>query len=190
VLALDNTKNVQQRPSNWWQDHKPTTRRLVQLYSALLHNAYLKGFITGEIYKGNGKYLCAPGFNCYSCPAAAGACPLGSIQNALASADHRAGWYVMGIILLYGVILGRTICGWLCPLGLIQELLNKVPTPKIRKSAVTRALSWLKYVLLAVLWWPYPSGTACATAFRCRDSASTSVPRAPSRGPWGCFQIP
>ena len=150
MLALDNTKNVQQRPSNWWQDHKPTTRRLVQLYSALLHNAYLKGFITGEIYKGNGKYLCAPGFNCYSCPAAAGACPLGSIQNALASADHRAGWYVMGIILLYGVILGRTICGWLCPLGLIQELLNKVPTPKIRKSAVTRALSWLKYVLLAV----------------------------------------
>ena len=114
---MDNTKNTQASGQGWWQPHKPTTRRLIQLYSALLHNAYLKGFITGDIYKGNGKFLCAPGFNCYSCPGAAGACPLGSIQNALASVDHRAGWYVLGIILLYGVSLGRTICGWLCPLG-------------------------------------------------------------------------
>ncbi len=142
---MDNSMKI-----SWWQAHKPTTRRLVQLYSALLHNAYLKGFITGRIYTGNAKYACVPGFNCYSCPGAAGSCPLGSIQNALASAGHRAGWYVLGIILLYGVILGRTVCGWLCPLGLIQELLHKIPTPKIRKSRVTRAVSWLKYVILAV----------------------------------------
>ena len=129
---------------------RPSTRRLIQLYSALLHNAHLKGFIDGEIYQGKAKYTCVPGFNCYSCPGAVGACPLGSIQNALASSGHRAGWYVMGIILLFGVILGRTICGWLCPLGLIQELLHKIPTYKIRKSRITRALSWLKYVLLAV----------------------------------------
>ncbi len=129
---------------------RPSTRRLIQLYSALLHNAHLKGFIEGEIYQGKAKYACVPGFNCYSCPGAVGACPLGSIQNALASTGHRAGWYVMGIILLFGVILGRTICGWLCPLGLIQELLHKVPTFKIRKSPLTRALSWLKYIVLAV----------------------------------------
>ena len=141
---MDNAK------TSWWQSHKPTTRRLIQLYSALLHNAHLKGFISGQIYQGKAKYACAPGFNCYSCPGAAGACPLGSIQNALASAGHSAGWYVLGIILLFGVVLGRTICGWLCPLGLIQELLNKIPTPKLRKGRVTRALSWLKYVLLAV----------------------------------------
>ena len=79
-----------------------------------------------------------------------GACPLGSIQNAFASAGHHAGWYVLGIILLYGVILGRTICGWLCPLGLIQELLHHIPTFKLKKNRLTRALSWLKYVLLAV----------------------------------------
>ena len=136
--------------TSWWQSHRPSTRRLVQLYSALLHNAYLKGFIEGDIYHGNAKYACAPGFNCYSCPGAVASCPLGSIQNALGSAGHRAGWYVLGILLLFGVILGRTICGWLCPLGLIQELLHKIPTLKIRKSRVTRALSWLKYVILAV----------------------------------------
>ena len=136
--------------TSWWQAHRPTTRRLAQLYSALLYNAHLKGFIEGEIYQGKTKYLCVPGFNCYSCPGAVGACPLGSIQNALDSAGHRAGWYVLGMILLFGVVLGRTICGWLCPLGLIQELLHKIPSPKIRKSCVTRALSWLKYVILAV----------------------------------------
>lgn len=141
---MDNVK------TSWWQAHRPTTRRLVQLYSALLHNAHVRGFIDGQIYQGKAKYACAPGFNCYSCPGAVGACPLGSIQNALGSAGHRAGWYVLGIILLYGVILGRTVCGWLCPLGLIQELLHKIPTPKIRKNPVTRALCWLKYVLLAV----------------------------------------
>lgn len=161
---MDSAKNMGERGKSWWQRYRPTTRRLIQLYSALLHNAYVKGFITGDIYKGKGKYLCAPGFNCYSCPAAAGACPLGAIQNALGSADHRAGWYVLGIMLLYGVILGRTICGWLCPLGLIQELLNKIPTLKVRKSAVTRALTWLKYLLLAVfvvaipLWYALAHG--------------------------------
>ena len=126
------------------------TRHLVQLYSALLYNAHLKGFIEGEIYQGKTKSLCVPGFNCYSCPGAVGACPLGSLQNALASSGHRAGWYIFGILLLYGVILGRTVCGWLCPLGLLQELLHKIPTPKIRKSRITRALSWLKYVILGV----------------------------------------
>jgi polyferredoxin len=39
----------------------------------------------------------------------------------------------------------------ICPFGLIQELLNKLPTRKIRKSRVTRCLSYLKYVLLVVL---------------------------------------
>ena len=72
------------------------------------------------------------------------------VENALASAGHRAGWYVLGILLLFGVVFGRTVCGWLCPLGLIQELLHKIPTPKIRKSRITRTLSWLKYVILAV----------------------------------------
>ena len=129
---------------------RPSARRLAQLYSALLYNAHLKGFIEGEIYTGKAKYACVPGLNCYSCPGAVGACPLGAIQNALASSGHRAGWYVLGILLLFGVTLGRTICGWFCPLGLLQELLHKIPTPKLRKSAATRALSRLKYVVLAV----------------------------------------
>ena len=104
----------------------------------------------GKIYTGPVKNVCVPGLNCYSCPGAVGACPLGALQNAAASTGARAGTYVLGILMLFGIILGRMVCGWLCPMGLIQELLHRIPTPKIRKSRVTAVLSLLKYVILAV----------------------------------------
>ena len=130
---------------------KPSKRKIIQLYSALLYNAYMKGFITGEIFQGKSKSVCLPGLNCYSCPGAIGACPLGSIQNALAESKTKLPTYVFGIILLYCIIFGRTICGFLCPVGLLQELLYKIKTPKVRKSKITRCLSYFKYVLLFVL---------------------------------------
>ena len=131
--------------------HLPTQRRLIQLYSALLYNAHVKGFISGNIFTGGSKLLCVPGLNCYSCPGAVGACPLGALQNALSASNNRAPFYILGILMLYGLILGRTICGYICPMGLLQELLHKIPTPKIKKSRLTRWLSYLKYVFLAVL---------------------------------------
>ena len=134
----------------WLKDRLPTQRRLIQLYAALLHNAHVKGFITGDIYTGNAKALCVPGLNCYSCPGAAGACPLGALQNAIVSSGARTPAYVLGILLLFGLTLGRTICGFLCPAGLMQELLHKLPTPKVKKGRLTRALTWVKYGILAV----------------------------------------
>ncbi len=139
------------KKTSLWERIRPSRRRLIQLYAALLYNAQIKGYIEGEIYTGKSKYLCVPGLNCYSCPGAIGACPLGALQNALASTGNRAPWYVLGILTLFGITLGRTICGFLCPFGLIQELLHKIPTPKLKKNAVTRVLSWVKYVLLLVL---------------------------------------
>lgn len=132
----------------WWHLHKPTQRRLIQLYAALLFNAHLKGFKTGRIYQGPLKNFCTPGLNCYSCPGAAGACPLGALQNALADSGKTAPYYVIGILLLYGLLFGRWICGFLCPFGLIQDLLHKIRTPKLGKGRLTRILSYLKYVLL------------------------------------------
>ena len=135
---------------SWIRNRLPTQRRLIQLYSALLYNAHVKGFITGNIYTGHLKFICTPGLNCYSCPGAVGACPLGALQNAVASSGSRMPTYIMGILLLYGLILGRTICGFLCPVGLIQELLHKLPTPKLQKNRITRSCSYIKYVLLAI----------------------------------------
>ena len=130
---------------------KPSRRKIIQLYAALLFNANMKGFVNGEIFKGLSKSLCLPGLNCYSCPGAIGACPLGSLQNALSESKTKLPTYVLGIILLYSIILGRTICGFLCPMGLIQELMYKIKTPKLKKNKITRILSYFKYVLLFVL---------------------------------------
>ena len=123
----------------------------MQLYFGLLVNANLKGFLSGKIYSyaAGTKFLCSPGINCYSCPGASMACPMGALQNAFGSGMSTLA-YVGGILLLYGIILGRTICGWICPFGLIQDLLHRIPTPKINKSPITRILSWLKYVILVI----------------------------------------
>lgn len=128
----------------------PSKRKWIQLYAALLYNANLKGFVQGNIYKGNTKVLCAPGINCYSCPGAVGACPLGSLQGAISS-GHSTLWYVGGILLLYAILFGRMICGWVCPFGYIQELVYKLKTPKMKKNKFTRILSYLKYVLLVIM---------------------------------------
>lgn len=135
----------------WFQKHKPTKRRIIQVYAALLYNANIKGFFNGTIYKGATKNLCVPGLNCYSCPGAVAACPLGSLQNALSASKVRTPAYIFGIIILFGLLLGRTICGFLCPVGLAQELLYKIKSPKLKKSRVTRVLSYFKYVVLALL---------------------------------------
>ena len=125
-------------------------RKYIQGISALLYNANFKGFAEGKIYQGKIKNVCVPGLNCYSCPGAVGACPLGSFQNAIYSSGKTIPFYIVGTLLLLGVIFGRVICGFLCPFGLIQELIYKIPSPKIKKNKVTKALSKLKYVILVV----------------------------------------
>ena len=130
------------------KQRKPLTRRLIQVYTALLYNAYIKGFAEGEIYTGVLKNACVPGLNCYSCPGAISACPLGSLQNAISASADRPAFYVIGIILLFGMFLGRVICGFLCPFGLIQELLHKIPVKKLKKNKITQKLTCIKYVIL------------------------------------------
>lgn len=126
-------------------------RRLIQVLTAILYNCNFIGFAQGSLYKGATKGICVPGLNCYSCPGAIGTCPIGSLQSALQSYKFRFPYYILGMMILMGVVLGRTICGFLCPFGLIQELLYKIPTPKLPKNRVTRVLSLFKYLVLAVL---------------------------------------
>ncbi len=149
-------KNTEEKKTPIWRKIMPTKRRLIQLYTALLFNAYLKGYITGEIFKGVTKNVCTPGLNCYSCPGAVTACPLGALQNAFASSGKTAPYYMLGIILIYCITLGRTICGWICPFGLVQDLLHKIKTPKLKKSPITRVLSYFKYVVLVLFVVVFP----------------------------------
>ncbi len=143
-------KKVFMKIKNWFVSHAPTKRRLIQLYSALLFNSYLKGYISGDIFKGVTKNVCTPGLNCYSCPGAVTSCPLGALQNAFSASKKTAPYYMFGIIMLYGLIFGRWICGFLCPFGLLQDLLHKIKTPKLKKSVFTKVLSAFKYIILVL----------------------------------------
>ena len=126
-------------------------RRIVQVLAAVLYNANIGGFFKGAIYRGNSKKFCVPGLNCYSCPGAIASCPLGALQASLNNFKTAVPLYLLGILLLFGALLGRAVCAFLCPFGLIQELLYKIPTKKLKKSAWTRRLTVIKYIVLVVM---------------------------------------
>lgn len=120
-------------------------RKLVQMAAFGYSNAYLVNFAGGKIYEGKWKQFCNPGLNCYSCPAATLACPIGALQAVSSSMNFKFSFYVVGFLLAVGVLLGRVVCGWLCPFGLLQELIHKIPTPKFK------LWSWVKYVKYVIL---------------------------------------
>jgi ferredoxin-type protein NapH len=131
-------------------------RSLVQTLVALGTNAYLLFPFGGTvIYQGPLKAVCHPGLNCYSCPGALLSCPVGAVQNFIASLRFtmpgtwpHLGTMVVGYLGFIGVLVGRLSCGWLCPFGFIQDLLHKVPT---RKFHLWRPLRYGKYLVLAVM---------------------------------------
>ena len=125
-------------------------RGWIQAVAFLLTNIHLPNFFKGQIYRGTGKTVCVPGLNCYSCPGAAGACPIGAFQAVVGSSKFRFSYYITGILILLGVLLGRFICGFLCPFGWFQELLHKIPTPKVSTRRL-KALRYLKYAVLLVM---------------------------------------
>ncbi len=133
------------------QKLKNEIRLLVQAGFSLLTNSHFAGFVKGGIYQGPLKNLCLPGLNCYSCPGALGACPIGALQAVLNSGSGDMSLYVAGFLVAMGVLLGRFVCGWLCPFGLVQDLLHRIPGKKIQKIPGDRWLKKLRYAVLAVL---------------------------------------
>lgn len=126
-----------------------SVQRMVQILSAVIINGYAVGFARGKIFTGKSKAFCVPVLNCYSCPGALGACPIGSLQAALGGRHFP--FYVLGSLMLFGIVLGRLACGMLCPFGLVQDLLYKIPVPKWNvPKRVDRPARYLKYVVLFV----------------------------------------
>ena len=128
-----------------WKRHR------FQILWAFLTNSYLAGFAKGKIYDGELKNLCVPGLNCYSCPGALGSCPIGAMQAVIGSWNFRMAFYVAGFLVFVGALMGRFVCGWLCPFGLIQDFLHKIPF--VKKISTFRGdwlLRKLKYVIFLV----------------------------------------
>ncbi len=126
-------------------------RLLIQLAFTAISNGYIKGFAKGQIFTGATKYLCVPGMNCYSCPGALGSCPIGALQATLNARQYKMSLYVLGLMTVFGTLLGRFVCGFLCPFGLIQDLLFKIPfVKKIRRLPGEKGLRWLRFVFLGI----------------------------------------
>ncbi|QUH31913.1 4Fe-4S binding protein [Vallitalea guaymasensis] len=118
--------------------------------TAIITNLHLKGFSTGKIYTGKMKKICVPGLNCYSCPGALGSCPIGSLQAVIGGIKYQFSFYMIGLLMLIGSLVGRFVCGWLCPFGLIQELIHKIPLPKLKVNKTFNKLKYLKYLILVI----------------------------------------
>lgn len=127
-------------------------RLKVQLIFTVLTNGYMFGFIHGKIYRGNLKYACVPGLNCYSCPGAVASCPVGALQALLNREGFHIPFGALGFLFLFGSLLGRFVCGWLCPFGLVQDLLHKIPVfHKRKRMPFHHVLKYGKYVVLTGL---------------------------------------
>lgn len=147
-------------------------RRWVQITSTVSANAYVAGIKAGAIYTGPLKHACVPFLNCYSCPSALFSCPIGALQVTVAGAGglDLTAYHtlyerfsailtslpvlVIGFLMLVGSFVGRAACGWLCPFGFLQDLLNKIPSPKFKGYDF---LKYFKYIVLVVFVFALPA---------------------------------
>lgn len=90
--------------------------------------------------------ICGPAFHCHGCPLSAFACPIGVLVNF--SMLKIFPYVAIGILGAIGTIGGRIVCGWVCPFGLLQDGLHKLPT---RKISLPQRLGNGKYIVLVVL---------------------------------------
>lgn len=130
-------------------------RFFIQVFATLVTNLKVQNFFKGTIYSGKLKGVCVPGLNCYSCPAALGACPIGSFQAVVGSIKYNFSYYVAGIMMLFGTLFGRLICGFLCPFGLFQDIVYRIKSKKLFTEKF-KYLKYLKYLILIIVVWMMP----------------------------------
>jgi len=131
-------------------------RKIVQTLAFFAQNPFVNNFLSGRIFRGKSKGVCVPTLNCYSCPAAGGSCPIGSLQAVASGYKHDFSFYVFGLIMIFGLAVGRFWCGWICPFGLFQEFIHKIPFLKCSRISakwkrMDKLLRYLKYIVLVVM---------------------------------------
>jgi ferredoxin len=87
--------------------------------------------------------------NCQACELAWVGCPIGMMQRFVI--EGRFPFYILGVFLIFGVTLGRTVCGWLCPFGLLLDCVNKVCTHKYEPPNWLRMFKYVYIIGLVVL---------------------------------------
>ncbi len=95
--------------------------------------------------------VCSPGFNCHGCPWATTACPIGVMT--FGAGIRQLPLMAIAFILAIGAVLGRLVCGFMCPFGWFQDLLFKIPGAKIK---LPRFMNWFKYGFLVLFVFVLP----------------------------------
>ena len=147
----------------------------IQAAATLLTNIHLPNLFRGKIYQGNAKTVCVPGLNCYSCPAATGACPIGAFQAVVGSSQFKFTYYITGFFILLGVMLGRYMilfvfviflpifitnsigmgdpffCKYICPQGVLEGAIPLSLGNTAIRSALGKLFSFKLIILIMVI---------------------------------------
>lgn len=101
--------------------------------------------------------FCYPFFYCQACPSASAACPLRAIEQSVykGSLTWRFLVYPMMILGFAGVLSGRLVCAWACPIGFLQRgtahvarRFNKSSfAHRLGKSALEKNARYIKYLM-------------------------------------------
>lgn len=142
-------------------------RKPSQWAAAILSNSYLPGWLQGRIYQGKLKVACVPFLNCYSCPGALGACPVGAFQSVAAGFGRTLSFYLVGFLLAVGSLGGRFVCGWLCPFGLVQELVYRGKQVHRQLPLLLEKMKFVVLGLTAVLPFIWRDFTGLAEPYFC-----------------------
>lgn len=102
--------------------------------------------------------FCYPFLYCHACPAADSVCPLKAIENSVykSSFEWKLFFYPFLILGFFGILSGRAVCGWACPIGLLQRATGKTArkiklnsfTKKIGLHKIESKLRYIKYFTL------------------------------------------
>ncbi len=145
TLKKRDRRNFKKRGFALLKLHRNSMRRfLVQFFAFIGTNSYFTQNTT--------KAYCVPTLNCYSCPLASFACPLGTVQHFVTL--HSVPWFVIGFMSTIGAVVGRMTCGWLCPFGWFQDLLYKIKTVKFGLPSWFGYTKFLNLLILAIIM-PY-----------------------------------
>ena len=127
----------------------PIIRRATQIFAFFWANSFLNVFLTRRLYKGPLKGTCVPFLNCHGCPTATFGCPIGTIEHYMVI--RRFPYEIVGQLGLLGMLVGRMACGWLCPFGLLQDLLFMVTKVEVKIAQAWRHVRWFVLVGLVIL---------------------------------------